>query len=1074
MDFEQYRQLYIDRSEGTVLRPGKTGLRVSFAAEPQNDRQYRLFVTGDTGLFYQWKSEPESQMQYRTVCDALDTVHACGSRFCLDLSSDAPAGYDRRVYKKLMWPPNYSYLSLDPVPGDWQCGIRAKAEGLRFAPEGHLCMRLEIYLRHDGVSPHSVENEPDRTVLIDIPEGTWDWREFRESVSIPPEETAHVGVWLEGRGYSGRVYFEKPFLSTTDSRNVLPDFDMPVPGKEHYDWCAQNLSRKEWPEFSVSLNGRTVFEGAVFERCHLASEWEVALPGDLIREKNEVGIRLISGCHDPLPYTVREVGLLTQPDGVLTLVACSPAASLEEGGYLLIKTKYENASVTLASDDGAICGGTYRFTEAGLHGLRFRCLSVRNHAAFTLSCAGASVRGEIPQIVERRADHVITGTGDMVYIPQRIEDMEEYLSWYLANGIGDMVTVRPVYRWCGTRALDPQAWRYFTRLMNELGFKYVHMLDGRELPGYAANPDEEMLRGEGFLGRQGHEQDGAAFYFGTICGSDSLMKEQYGDMLQRICREDPLHSNPWGVPANFIYRGDRICLYRDPEIKRDMREAMKCSVAQLSKSTGRALRHTGPSVMFKYLSAAGYRWLGAETMYGTMEPLMAFLRGASLMNGTDSMGVHHAVQWSSSPHDSPDRIRRYRLALYVSYMQGATDINTEEGLWHLEAFYTHFSRFSGACREHLAQQRDFYRYVASHQRTGRFFTPVALLHGRYDGWHGEGRKPWGWNDCEMTDAGNSWELLRVFYPNARPGRGASLHGSCPDHEVGFHTGMPLGNIDVLPAESEEALWEHYGALAFMGYHCAEEDDFARMTAYVRGGGELLLTRAHLSDTTDYYAVAAGRLHQADGHPYAFTDGSPAYTENHINGHALPVAVNIVRPQEVWKTTDEGTPLICVYHDGDGRVILFNTPLFPAAAAIRELYGTELTAMMRRQTDRLEIWTETEDDVGSAVYRQENGSSHIYFTAVDWFRSAEPLRTARLRIRSDRYTVSMPFGVMIKCVAKDGRAAWPHSENGEVLSLSASSVRVQGTGTVTFTLAAGGTERDVTVDFGCDSIRELTF
>ena len=115
-----------------------------------------------------------------------------------------------------------------------------------------------------------------------------------------------------------------------------------------------------------------------------------------------------------------------------------------------------------------------------------------------------TVKGEIPQVVERGVDNVVTGTGDMIYIEQRLDYVEEYLSWYISNGVGNLLTIRPTYRWCGTRTLNPDVWKLVTRVLNEMDIHYVLMLDGRELPGISTNPDDEMLSGAGYHGRQEH------------------------------------------------------------------------------------------------------------------------------------------------------------------------------------------------------------------------------------------------------------------------------------------------------------------------------------------------------------------------------------------------------------------------------------------------------------------------------------------------------------------------------------------------------------------------------------------
>ncbi len=1076
MSFERSQTLFENYEQGQILRPHGKGMELQFSYHAQEERRYRLFVVGETALFYQWKDEPDGPMQYRTVCDALDTEHALAARYCLNLSSSRPEQYVRRIYKKVMWPPLLSYLAMHPVPDLWKVGIWAKAENLHIEKDGFLRLRVDIRYKHEGVDIHSVTLDPDESHVIDLKDGSWDWQEFMRELNISPDNTAHVGVWFEGQGYSGKLYVEHPFLQAPTGENLLPEFDMPVPDKEQFDWTAQNLSRKEWPVFDVRLNGTQIFYGEVFERSHRCSEWEIDVPAAQLRDENKLEIYLISDYHDPVPYKVHEVRLLDQPGGPVALIAASLVGTLHDGAYALLRTAHDQAHIRFESSHAGLSGQSeYFFAKAGLHGIHLQCLQPGLNADFSLSCDEVTVHGRINRIVERQPDNVITGTGDMIYIEQRMDHVEEFLCWYVANHVGNLLTIRPTYRWSGSRVLVPEVWEVVNRVLNELGIKYALMTDGRELPGLNANPDDELLASNCYLGRQTHERDGAAWYWTTRKASSSLMSEQYGDMIQYIFKMDPKHTNSKHAPETFVYTRDGIYNYRDPFMKRDNRVGMEESLRSLQKNRHGALRHTGPSVMFKYLFAAGYKWLGAETMYGSMEPLMAFLRGACAMQGTSDMGVHHAVQWSSSPQDAPEHFRRYRLALYVSYMQGATEINTEEGLWRLEEYYSHFHRFSEGCKGHQEPQQDFYRYVASHSRTGRFYAPMGLLHGRYDGWHAFGNAhPWGWQDAENTDAEKSWDLLKVFYPLSKPGDALYIHGCDTDHAVGYHTGMPMGNIDVLPVESGADLLNRYKALAFMGYHCAKAEDHAKLHEYVQCGGHLLLTRAHLIDTTDFHDISSYRIKESDATKNVFSNENPIYTEGHVNGCAIKVCTNVAAPARVLMQTDEGLPFVCEYDLGEGVVTLINALAYPAHPAIRPTYEAQLERLMQEQLAHEEVWTETGDDVGSAIYVQDDGSRHIYLLAVDWFRPEALIRKAAIRVGKHRYTAHLPFGVMTKCVVSDGCAAWPHTEDGEVLSVANDAVRVQGVGKVVFTLAKNGVQRDLAVDFSEKTIQRLNY
>ena len=693
MNFETYNRFYYEPDEGKILRPMGKGQSFNFTAEPCADKAYRLFLAGEVGLFYQWKNEPDHPSVYRSISDSLSTKEAERGAFALSFSSAKPEKYVRRAYKKLLWEPRLSYLDLVPLPERWEVGFYVKAKGLKVNTDfgGYLRMRINVRYLKEGVSIHSNLNLPDYVYILDVPSGDYDYRKIAKTIELPKGKIASVGVYLEGVNYSGEVFVESPFF-IGGGHNILSDFAPSVQGKEHFDWTGQYFSRKEWPEFRVTLNGEKIFEGEVFERCHRDSEWEVSIPKGLLKEENELSVELISDYHDPLPYTIHEIGLIEQPAGRFSLVAVSEIGSVGGYAYALIKTEEDNVKIEASADKLLSIPQELIFEKKGLHGIKLSCLEPSENQSFSLSDGEKTEKGTVKRIVEKEADNIYTGTGDMIYIHQDIDSAEEYLSWYLSSGIGNLLTIRPSYRWSGTRVLDRAMWSEVARVLNEWDMIYPHMLDGRELEGLNTNPDAECIMGAGYVGRQMHERDGAMFYWRRYDRSASLVSEQYEDMAIETYREDPVHTNPVDNGKNQVFvpvkkkvkldsdstvptfAGDEVDTekrynYKNPNIEKDMRIAHDYTVGRLKELKAEdASRHTGPSVTFKYFYEAGFDWVGAETMYGTLEEIMAFLRGAAEGAGKSDLGVHHALQWSSSPHDAPEHMRRYRIALYSSYM----------------------------------------------------------------------------------------------------------------------------------------------------------------------------------------------------------------------------------------------------------------------------------------------------------------------------------------------------------------------------------------------------------------------
>ncbi len=1075
MSFERFTKIYDGGEMGTTIRPKGAAAGFSFDLDTKQDTRYRLFTIGETNMFYQKKDEPNHPKYYRMYSDSLDTDHAIKDRYCLNLSCKKSEKYLKRIYKKITWPPMLSHLRMSPIPEEWETSITVSAKNLKIDKDGFLRMRVDIRLKKDGVDPRSIVAPADITTIINIPEGSYTGTCLSEKITIPLN-AAHVGIFIEGKGYKGECYVEQPRLSAA-GHNLLPCFEEAVTsGNPQYDWASQHLSRKEWPEFRVRLNGKVVYTGEIFERCHLRSEWEIELPKNLLREKNTISYELISDYHDPLPYTIYEIGVIEQKAGELAIIATDKVAPANGKARVLVRTEKTNLRVSFRSLDGKLSGKSeWFFKEKGLHGMLLDCGNATENARFILEWEGGSAEGCIERIACRTFDKVVTGTGDMVYINQNLTDMEEYLSWFISNNIGDFLTIRPIYRWSGTRTVNAEVWKYFRRLMKELNLNYVLMHDGREVEGLCTQPDGEMLKGKNFYGMQLHEQDYHHFYgpmYGVI---GNIYGEMANDLVHFAYLEDPEHTTPRLKPddKHDYIDGKKINGSRYRSFDWSYSKLREKAVESLSDSRRNDTRHTGPSAMFKYFAEAGFTWLGAETMYSTMETLIGFLRGTAKAYSMPTYGVHHAVQWSTTPHDSPARFRRYRLALYAAYLLGVTDINTEEGLWRMEEFYSHHYRFDKACAGHIKQQQDFYKFVSTHTRSGDIYNPVAFVHGRDDGTiFFRKDNTWGRRGVKQTAAEDSWDLLKTVYPMSKPGDSIYRHNCPEDQPLGYHTGTPYGNIDAIPAESKLSTFKEYRSMIFLAYNRMTEDDAKRFLSYVRCGGRLLMTRAHLTVTDTVDDIRSGNLKFEDN-ALAFCKGEPKFVDTTVNGKHTTVCVNAKAADKILAYTDDGLPLICVYNYGKGEIVLFNTKSYPSEEAIRSLYESEMKKIFTEETAKENIWAEGTDRVEFAVYNQKNGSRHIYFLATDWFRDPEYLREAKLSANGFNYTVSLPFGVLVKAVSNGNVSTWAESEDGEVMSVSDTEIAVQGTGKVTFVVAHNGKQTKEIVSFEDASVKTIS-
>lgn len=1067
MSFETYHQIAY-HEEDRVLRSNCTA-EYSFTCNAADAcMKHRLYFKGETALFYFWKNEPDCSAQYNSIEDSLDNAHAFAAPFCLNLSSQSFVKYERLVYKKLLWPPTLSYLKLHSYTDNWQGGIFVKTNGLSIGDGGYARMRFEVRLRRDGRSERDVSNEPDSEFILNFPERTYDWTRLFIHLNIPSKATASVCCFVEACNYYGEIYLEQPFLVSENNYNILPDFAPCYPAHEQFAWIGINLSKKEWPSFEIRLNGNLIYDGELFERCHRYSEFECDVPnGCFLKGENRLIIKYTSSYPGTVPFKLKEVGYFLSENGMLSIVSCPVIAQLSHDGYIAITTGKHNMTVSLQCASGAVTADTQTFEKRGLNFFRFRCCFPLCDVAFSLQSEGIVKKGVLKRIVSRQEDHIYTGSGDFIYVNhESSSDLNEYLAWFFSEHIGNLITLRPVYRWGGGRSIDATIWQELNEVLNKTNTKYSLMIDGRDLPGLCCNPTVDVIGGEHYLGRQAHEYDGAYLYWKEAELQNQSFLEARADLELHLTRRHMDTAYLLVTSANYLAQGDRLYRYRVPNAVDDVESAANLFVDKLKASRYDQERHTGPSTAFRYFFQAGYKWAGAELMYGPAEIVIAALRGAAKCYNQDSLGGHLAVQWSTTPHDSASRYRRYRTMLYVCYMQGLTEINTEEGFWHLEEYYTSFGRKDLACKNHLKQQQDFYEYVASHSRSGAYYSSFAFLFGRFDGWRSFGsEKIWGQSAFDGAAPEKSWELLRLFYP-LTPSENMIFRHPCPDEEVGFHSGTPIGNADIVPIECALEKLCVYKTLCFAGYNKLLEEDAVKLLCYVRQGGTLILGWPHLTVTTNRSDIISGNLQFTHN---ALTDAvcsDPAdFCDVTIRGRKGRACKSVMAAEdEIIERSSQGIPLVLKKRIGNGTLFFVNLTEYPAELSVRPVYERLILECVDRSNQAEKSFISCDNDVQFTIYDQPDGSRNIYVMAVDWYNPSTAYRKAVLRLMNTSTELNIPPGVLLKIAVNGSIAVWSEDESVEILSCSTEDICVEGYGRQILHIVRNGLHETRMVDF----------
>ncbi|MBO4632783.1 MAG: beta-galactosidase trimerization domain-containing protein [Lentisphaeria bacterium] len=259
-----------------------------------------------------------------------------------------------------------------------------------------------------------------------------------------------------------------------------------------------------------------------------------------------------------------------------------------------------------------------------------------------------------------------------------------------------------------------------------------------------------------------------------------------------------------------------------------------------------ALFNAESSIVFSLHDEAGIDGLCLELLPGDPRITLSAIRGTAKKSGK-LWGVHIAMRWYGGIRMDELWIRRWRSALWTSYLCGAEFIYPESG--HLEYHERDSKWFEFNSPELLRirrELRNLYRFTQVHTRpTTGPRVPTAIFQGKEDG-HPGIWNPYVWGqynngtEWETSDAEKGWKIYDTLFL-----REDLFH----EHVTGEfnNTGNPPnGQVDIIPYSAD---FNAYALLLFLGYNRMDEDLYRKLIDYVKNGGRLVIWLSHF-DTAD--------------------------------------------------------------------------------------------------------------------------------------------------------------------------------------------------------------------------------
>ena len=234
------------------------------------------------------------------------------------------------------------------------------------------------------------------------------------------------------------------------------------------------------------------------------------------------------------------------------------------------------------------------------------------------------------------------------------------------------------------------------------------------------------------------------------------------------------------------------------------------------------------------------------------EQIVSFARGAARAHKKDVIGAWLAHEFYGGYHQfDPLKEKRFTSEYYNLYLAGIDFVCLESGFReihsHVDAIIPEGQPLPTA---YLKEATDFANFCNNDIRPGKSgpITKVAFVQGNLDGfgwgnssslWGQYHDKKWGYSSPEY-----SYRILD------------EIHTSCGWHEGrNFgdydYSGAPgYGTYDVIPATCPLDVMKQYEWVIFCGWNTMTPEIVETLKAYVKGGGNLYITAAHMRDSID--------------------------------------------------------------------------------------------------------------------------------------------------------------------------------------------------------------------------------
>jgi len=252
------------------------------------------------------------------------------------------------------------------------------------------------------------------------------------------------------------------------------------------------------------------------------------------------------------------------------------------------------------------------------------------------------------------------------------------------------------------------------------------------------------------------------------------------------------------------------------------------------------------TVLNKYNVEAGVNMPMAEIPNSDPDIQLPSLRGTAKAYGASLWGTYVAHEWYGGlRHEDILKRKRLELVYKYAYLAGSRVFCLESGDELVNAYSQEYTSDSEICADYRRSMDYITKLLREDQRpVGGPKVKLAFVSGLHDAWGSWGgsavwnqfhREEWGHGEAE-----HAWRLLDELGVR-RKWCDIANYG---DNDLSAYPAY--GQYDIVPVEAPLEVLRKYDRLIFLGWNTMTDENLDKLTEYVRGGGKVLMTLAHLN------------------------------------------------------------------------------------------------------------------------------------------------------------------------------------------------------------------------------------